>query len=115
VLVRAAALQAPQLAAQLHLAAAEGVDERPDGAWHAEWPALRRLLEVAATAASQAAELASGLRVDPAAMAARAEAASAALLAEGGGAGDVRAHLGEAGALVDALLARHDARVARRA
>ena len=114
VLVRAAALQAPQLAAQLHLAAATTVDERPAGAWHAEWPALRRLLELAATAASQAAELAGGLEVDTDAMAARADAASAALLAESGGTGDVRDHLGEAGALVDALLARHDERAARR-
>ena len=29
-------------------------DERPDGAWHSEWPALTRLLELAVTAASQA-------------------------------------------------------------
>ena len=85
VLVRAAALQAPQLAAQLHLSAAEAVDERPDGAWHAEWPALRRLLELAVTAASQAAELVAALEVDAAAMTRRAEAASQALLAESGG------------------------------
>ena len=114
VLLRAAALQAPQLAAQLHLASATGVDERPDGPWHAEWPALRRLLELAVTAASQAAELAGGLEVDPAAMAARAEGAADALLAESGGVGDVRDHLGEAGAITDALLERHDARAARR-
>ena len=44
VLVRSAALQAPNLAAQLHLAAATFNDERPDGAWHTEWPAIRRLL-----------------------------------------------------------------------
>jgi len=115
VLVRAGALQAPQLAAQLHLAAANGVDERPDGAWHAEWPALRRLLELAVTAASQAAELAAGLEVDADAMAARAEAASDALLAESGGTRDVRDQLGEAGAIVDALLARHAAQAAARA
>ncbi len=115
VLVRAAALQAPQLAGQLHLAAANSVDERPDGAWHAEWPALRRLLEVALTAASQARELAGGLEVDAAAMATRAEVASDALLAEGGGVGDVRDHLGEAGAMVDALLGRHDGQGVRRA
>ena len=114
VLVRAAALQAPQLAAQLHLAAANHVDERPDGAWHAEWPALRRLLEVAVTAAAQARELAAGLELDAAAMAARAEAASDDLLAEGGGTGDVRDHLGEAGAMVDALLLRHAGRTGGR-
>jgi len=114
VLVRAAALQAPQLAAQLHLAAATSTDERPDGAWHAEWPALQRLLELAVTAASQAAELVAGLEVDAAAMAARAEGAADALLAESGGTGDVRDHLGEAGAIVDAILDRHDTRAARR-
>ncbi len=114
VLVRSAALQAPQLAAQLHLAAAGAVDERPDGAWHAEWPALRRLLELAVTAASQAAELVAGLEVDTSAMAARADAAAAVLLAESGaGPADVRDHLGEAGTLVDGLLARHAARRGR--
>ena len=114
VLVRAAALQAPQLAAQLHLAASTSTDERPDGAWHAEWPALRRLLELAVTAASQAAELVAGLEVDAAAMAARAEGAADALLAESGGSGDVRDHVGEAGGIVDAILDRHDTRTARR-
>ncbi|WP_432478271.1 lyase family protein [Nocardioides sp. GXQ0305] len=114
VLVRAAALQAPQLAAQLHLAAASGVDERPDGAWHAEWPAFARLLELTVTAASQARELVDGLEVDAAAMAARADASAEALLAESGGHGDVRDHLGEAGAVVDALVARHDAQAAAR-
>ncbi len=43
ILVSAAAKQAPMLAAQLH-ACAVTVDERPDGAWHAEWSALRELL-----------------------------------------------------------------------
>ena len=100
VLVRAAAQQAPGLAAQLHLAAAGAVDERPDGAWHAEWPALTRLLELAVTAGSQAAELVAGLQVDPAAMAARVDEATAA------GALDVRGQVGDAGRLVDVALAR---------
>ena len=43
VLVRRAALTTPQLAATLHLAAADQVDERADGAWHAEWDTLRLL------------------------------------------------------------------------
>jgi 3-carboxy-cis,cis-muconate cycloisomerase len=64
VLVRSAALRAPQLAATLHLAAAGAVDERPDGAWHAEWPALRELLRVALGAARTAAALTAGLVVD---------------------------------------------------
>ena len=105
VLVRAAALQAPLLGAQLHLAAATSHDERPGGAWHSEWPALARLLELAVTAASQAAELASGLEVDIEAMAGRAESAAAALLSErGSGDPDHASYLGQASTLVDEAL-----------
>ncbi|MEZ2391511.1 adenylosuccinate lyase family protein [bacterium RCC_150] len=68
VLVRSAALQVPGHAAQLHLAAANFNDERPDGAWHSEWPALRELLRLALGAATQLRELAEGLRVFPDAM-----------------------------------------------
>ncbi|MEI2277824.1 lyase family protein [Paenarthrobacter ilicis] len=68
VLIRSAALQAPGLAAQLHLAAATFNDERADGAWHSEWPALRQLLALALGAASQLKELTEGLRVFPDAM-----------------------------------------------
>jgi 3-carboxy-cis,cis-muconate cycloisomerase len=64
VLVRSAALRAPQLGATLHLAAASAVDERPDGAWHAEWPTLRELLRLALGASAHSARLATGLRVD---------------------------------------------------
>lgn len=63
VLIRSAALRAPQLGATLHLAAALAVEERPDGAWHAEWPTLRELLRLALGAAAQAAALAGGLVV----------------------------------------------------
>ncbi|WP_235566723.1 lyase family protein [Microbacterium sp. Root61] len=66
VLIRSAALRAPGLAAQLHLAAGLAVDERPDGAWHAEWPALQDLLRVALGATARAAHLAAGLTFDPA-------------------------------------------------
>ncbi|MET1033800.1 MAG: lyase family protein [Arthrobacter sp.] len=69
VLIRSAALAAPQQAAQLFLAAGTAVDERPDGAWHSEWAALRELLRLAAGAAEKLAELAAGLEVDSAAMA----------------------------------------------
>ena len=68
VLVRSAALQAPGQAAQLHLAAANFNDERPDGAWHSEWPALRQLLRLGLGAAVQLRELAEGLQVFPDAM-----------------------------------------------
>ncbi|MDJ0464483.1 lyase family protein [Streptomyces sp. H27-C3] len=64
-LVTSAAQQAPALAATLlgSLAAAE--DERPAGAWHAEWQPLRELLRLAGGAADHAADLAEGLRVHP--------------------------------------------------
>ncbi len=69
VLVRSAALRAPQLGATLHLAAALAGDERPDGAWHAEWPTLRELLRLALGATATAARLVVGLQVDAAAVA----------------------------------------------
>lgn len=66
VLLRSAALRAPALAATLHVAAGLAVDERPDGAWHAEWPALQELLQLTAGAAARAAALAEGLTLDAA-------------------------------------------------
>lgn len=68
-LIRSAALRAPQLGATLHLLAALAVDERPDGAWHAEWPTLRELLRLALGASAHAASLARNLQVDAAAAA----------------------------------------------
>ena len=61
--------------AQLHLAAAETGDERPAGAWHAEWWAIRLLARRTVVAASQATELLAGLRVDADRMRATAAAA----------------------------------------
>ena len=113
VLVRAAALQAPMLAASVHLAAGQMVDERPDGAWHAEWPPYRRLLRLAVTAASQAAELLAGLQVNTEVMASRAESLTAELLREHyGSAADVpadadpRDYLGITEAIIDSALSR---------
>jgi 3-carboxy-cis,cis-muconate cycloisomerase len=62
-LLTAAARQAPALASVLFGAMA-AEDERPGGAWHAEWQPLRELLRVVGGAARDAAELAEGLRVD---------------------------------------------------
>ena len=70
-LIRRAALTTPGLAAQLHLAAADTRDERPDGAWHTEWSTLATLSRRTLVATSQGVELIDGLRVDTAAMAAR--------------------------------------------
>jgi 3-carboxy-cis,cis-muconate cycloisomerase len=83
VLVRSAALQAPGLAAQLHLAAATFNDERPDGAWHTEWPALRQLLALALGAAGHVRELAEGLQVFPDGMRRNLDLSGPLLLSEG--------------------------------
>jgi len=64
VLIRSAALRAPQLAATLHLCAALSEDERPAGAWHAEWPTLRELLRLTLGASAHAVQLIAALRVD---------------------------------------------------
>ncbi|MCZ9338424.1 lyase family protein, partial [Streptomyces sp. TRM76130] len=63
-LIAAAARRAPQLAAVLYGSLA-AEDERPAGAWHAEWEPLRDLLRLTGGAARDAAGLAEGLRVDP--------------------------------------------------
>jgi 3-carboxy-cis,cis-muconate cycloisomerase len=83
VLIRSAALQAPGLASQLHLAAATFNDERPDGAWHSEWPALRQLLALALGAAGHLRELTEGLRIFPDAMRRNLEISGPLLLSEG--------------------------------
>lgn len=94
VLVRSAALQAPQLLAQLHLCAGQVVDERPPGDWHAEWPALRRLLVLTTSAADQAAELVQHITVHAAAAGERAEWSAPTLLAEHPAADEVSSYLG---------------------
>jgi 3-carboxy-cis,cis-muconate cycloisomerase len=82
VLVRSAALSAPHHAAQLHLAAALSIDERPDGAWHSEWSALLTLLQLAGGAMAALHELVSGLQVFPAAMRRNLAISGALLLSE---------------------------------
>lgn len=72
VLIRRSALSTPQWVAQLHTCAALSVDERPDGAWHAEWQPWRLILQHTMMAASFAAQLLSGIEVREDEMAARA-------------------------------------------
>ncbi|GII31254.1 3-carboxy-cis,cis-muconate cycloisomerase [Planotetraspora mira] len=63
-LIRSAAIQVPMLAATLgQCMLAE--DERPAGAWQAEWQPLRECLRLVGGAAEVAAELAEGLEVFP--------------------------------------------------
>ena len=57
----------PALAATLYASLA-AEDERPAGAWHAEWEPLRDLLRLVGGAARDAAELAEGLQVHADAM-----------------------------------------------
>jgi 3-carboxy-cis,cis-muconate cycloisomerase len=64
VLVRRSAITAPHLAAQVLSAAGLAVDERSDGAWHAEWPALQQLARHTVASARAATELLEGLEVD---------------------------------------------------
>ncbi len=121
ILIRRAALSAPALASQLHLAAAAAVDERPDGSWHVEWLALATLARHTATAGSQTAELLDGLHVDTGRMAAVVKQRSSALLAEQRSIGalfepdrehprdpafDPSHYLGATSAVIDQILAR---------
>lgn len=66
-LITAAARRAPALAATLY-GSLTAEDERPAGAWHAEWEPLRELLRLTGGAARDAAELAEHLVVRPEAM-----------------------------------------------
>ncbi|WP_410875930.1 lyase family protein [Nocardia sp. A7] len=117
VLIRRAAMTAPGLAAQLHLAAATTVDERPDGAWHTEWTPLVELARHALTAADQTAELLTGLHVDTGRMARLVQSATSGLLAEQHSLArlvadaaepdfDPSHYLGSTDALIDEILAR---------
>lgn len=66
-LIAAAARRAPGAAATLYGSLVAG-DERPAGAWHAEWEPLRDLLRLVGGAARDTVELAEGLEVFPSAM-----------------------------------------------
>lgn len=82
VLIRGAALRAPFLGATLHAASAQAVDQRPEGAWHAEWPTLRELTRLGLGTAAALARLTEGLVVDADTAARTLQAAAADVLAE---------------------------------
>jgi 3-carboxy-cis,cis-muconate cycloisomerase len=65
VLIRRAALTAGPLAATLHTASAASIDERADGAWHAEWATIRTLARRTVVAAVHTSDLLTGLQVHP--------------------------------------------------
>ncbi|MFC3185242.1 lyase family protein [Pseudoglutamicibacter albus] len=50
VLIKNAALTAPQLLAQVYTGAVANVEERADGGWHTEWEALRGLVRTSGAA-----------------------------------------------------------------
>jgi 3-carboxy-cis,cis-muconate cycloisomerase len=58
------------------------VDQRADGAWHAEWDTVRTLARRTAVSASQASELVAGLHVDPVRMRDRLQRAAHEVTAE---------------------------------
>ncbi|MEU1434256.1 3-carboxy-cis,cis-muconate cycloisomerase [Streptomyces sp. NPDC005786] len=81
VLIAAAARQVPALTGILYAALA-AEDERPPGAWHAEWQPLREALRAVGGAADAAAALAEGLRVHPGRMRANLDATGGLIVSE---------------------------------
>lgn len=81
VLLNSAARQATHLVSAMHSASVT-VDERPDGAWHAEWEPFRSLLRVGGGVAAIGRDLAAGLRVHTEVIAHNVELAKADLLSE---------------------------------
>jgi 3-carboxy-cis,cis-muconate cycloisomerase len=99
---RAAALRAPGLVATLLTAAQLQEHERAAGGWHAEWLALTDLLRTVGSAAAWIRDCLANLMVDAGRMAATSVAAERERDVTGG------PDVGEAGALVDRLLARRN-------
>ncbi|MDF1605331.1 lyase family protein [Nocardioides sp. YIM 152315] len=112
VLVRRAALTTPQLATTLHLAAAQQLDDRADGGWHAEWATLRDLVRRTLVAVSQTDDLLAGLVVHADRMAATLDSAGDGVLAEqrsmasAAGRPPASSYLGDAVAHVGEVVAR---------
>jgi 3-carboxy-cis,cis-muconate cycloisomerase len=113
VLVRRAALTTPLLGASLHLAAAQHVDERAEGAWHAEWATLRDLVRRTLVSGSHTFDLVAELEVDRGRMAATLHAAREhvggeqwSTMAELAGREPAASYLGIAAELVDSVLGR---------
>jgi 3-carboxy-cis,cis-muconate cycloisomerase len=103
VVLVACAQRAPGLAATLHSAMLQE-HERAAGSWHAEWETLTALLRLAGSSAAWARDLFERLEVDAERMRANLAAAADAGVEA---AAQPEAHLGSAGALVDAIVAAH--------
>ena len=108
VLLVAASRRSPQLVATL-FGALESVDERPPGAWHAEWAALRSLLDLAVGSAVAAASTLGGVEVDAQRMLANLALTGDAIHAESakhGQADGTATAIAVAGQIVDAAIQR---------
>ena len=118
ILIRRTAVAAPPLAATLHTAAALANDERPDGAWHAEWDTLRTLARRAVVAGSECGELLAGLTVHAQRMAENLAAADVCgeqrAIAELAGTEPSSSYLGAAEELIDESLGRAARALAQR-
>lgn len=118
ILIRRTAVAAPPLAATLHTAAALANDERPDGAWHAEWDTLRTLARRTVVAGSQCGELLGGLTVHAHRMAENLSAADVSgeqrVIAELVGTEPSSTYLGAAQELIDESLRRAARALAQR-
>src|SRR5690625_5792748 len=75
-------MRVPGALSTLTTAAAEAVEERSDGAWHAEWPALSELMTLAISSLIILDEMIAGLTVDAEAMRANLDAAGPGLFSE---------------------------------
>ncbi|MEU6485311.1 3-carboxy-cis,cis-muconate cycloisomerase [Streptomyces sp. NPDC046887] len=80
-LIAGAARRVPALASVLY-ASLVAEDERPPGAWHAEWPTVRDALRTVGGMAATAVELVTGLRVHPDRMRTNGDATEGQLTAE---------------------------------
>src|SRR5699024_4467966 len=82
VLLHRNGMRVPGALSTLTTAAAEAVEERSDGAWHAEWPALSELMTLAISSLIILDEMIAGLTVDAEAMRANLDAAGPGLFSE---------------------------------
>lgn len=82
VLLHRNGMRVPGAMATLTSTAAEAIEERSDGAWHAEWPALSELMGLAVSSLTMLQKMVEGLRVNPKAMRANVDAASPGIFAE---------------------------------
>ncbi|WP_309131876.1 lyase family protein [Brevibacterium sp.] len=82
VLLHRNGMRAPAALATLATATAESVEERSDGAWHAEWPALAELLTLSRSSLSLLEAMIAGLSADTEAMRRNVDAASPGIISE---------------------------------